>query len=147
MAKDTMQPIDSSTNVKTEVLTEVELFHRFMDAPIRYGAASTLIAPPEAREQTIQEDCLESFYPTSNCFNYDLSEQIIEALRASEDPVGNLGSAISDLDDLVSNLRELRAEFVFLRNVTRAEQPGHGASDEELDDWDSNPRYILPLIQ
>ena len=126
-------------------LSEKELFAQFLDAPIRVGAASTLLAPKEG--EYITRDHFFLFHGfDAVCIPDELADQILEELEASDEPAYDLDYAISDLECLLNQMKVARREFDTLCEATRTEAPDEDATAEQHRDWNDNPRYVLPII-
>lgn len=144
MANDIMQPEETSSSGQTKTLTEVELFWRFFDTPIRFRTASAPVAPPDPDNSTIRRKYLVDFAFKSDCFrSFNLSKWIIEQLRASDDPYAELEAVVFDIHGILESLYNISAELELIRDAMRTKRPDKDAPDEELREWEDNPRYVV----
>lgn len=144
MTKDTTDTASGAT------LTQKELFHRFLDAPIYHQRSnSTLIRVDCISDETMQDHIFGFSDCTSSVLPFDLPHRIVEDLRGCDDPENEIENIISDLEGLLVDLRKLESEFFLLTERTRTEEPdeekmGSVAFAEALSEWNDNPKYVLP---
>lgn len=124
-------------------ITASELMQRLLDAPVREKTVQSSLINFRETEASMQQYLFGGFQ--SECFpDFDLSDQVLEALRECDDPELELDLAIGDLEQLLEGLRTVQREFSHLCEECRTDCPDD-ASDEVFHEWSSNPRYILPL--
>ena len=130
--------------VAATFLTESELFACLLDAPVR--TASSL---SELNQSSISEHSLtDSFFGffESSCFDeFELPKITIENLRDVEDPADELDMAINDIEYFLEGLQKLKEEFARLMKSARTSLPDDGATDERIEEWENNPRYVISL--
>ena len=125
-------------------LTESELFARFLDAPLRFGSASSLVAPKEGEEDA--RHYYFSFYDLdAQCLPDELPDQIIEELECSETPCSDLGDAIFSLESMLDSMRSAYNAFAALCDDTLIESPDETSPGKVFSEWLRNPRYVLPM--
>ncbi len=123
-------------------LTEKELFQCFLDAPIRIGSASTLIAPKAA--ETTARDQFRDLYLSAGLWpelnDSDLPSFLFEHLCEVDDPEYEMETLVGDMKDMLTVFEKLQSGFSELCNATRTELP-----DDVLQSSEDNVRYILPI--
>lgn len=127
-------------------LSQSELFQRYLDAPLRASVTHSALITQVGSVvwPTAREALLCGAYPEA--LPDDLSEQILDVVAADEDPSDALQRCLYDLENQLDNLRALKRDFDLLVELTRTEAPEEGAP-EAYDDWEMNPRYVLPMIE
>lgn len=132
----------------TATLSQSELFQRFLEAKLRVKSmSSTLIKEPELPAATAEEWFLDWHGTESCCFDDDFAERVLDELRVSDEPDYQLERLVDDLANLLDGARMMHREFRALCDQARTEPPEDDAPIEAFRDWDSNPRYVLPVIE
>lgn len=141
---------NTTTAPNLETLTEVELFRRFLRAPLRSDRArarSTLVRP----RVSVTDTMLHQLPFASDSVLIDSGEfaAIQDALLEFE-PSGpdeiecELEAAIAYAGHLVSGLHMILTEFKLLKE--QCANIGAGTNDE-FRAWTENPTFILPGIE
>ena len=122
----------NNTNLSvTATLTEAELFQRMLDASVHRALSS--LSQSQDGTRTMQE--LLGGYLIAVCFECDMPDKVMDALRECDDPASELEIAISDLEWLMDVLKTLRREFATLRENAVVDDPAY-------DTPDGRPRYL-----
>lgn len=138
----------NNTSSDRTILTESQLFQRFLDAPVRIGAWSTLINQQRPSEMTAEE---AMFYQhiaccESACLDYELPEQIIQDLRESDNPHEELFNAICELEAITEGLKMLRREFEPVMQAASTETEQEDDCGDTYSASHDYSRFILPTI-
>lgn len=139
--------LDNTKTPETATLSQSELFQRFLDAPFLHSGMSGLLQPSFSRTSTMVDHFLGFQECESNCLDSDLAEQMIDDLRGCDEPLQELDNAVGDLENLLRGVRMLKREFGILCGHIRTEEPDEDSPTEVYNDWEVNPRYILPVIE
>ena len=120
----------NNTSSDRTILTESQLFQRFLDAPVGIGSGSTLINQQRPSEMTAEEAMIYQHIACceSACLDYDLPEQIIKDLRECDNPHEEIFNAICELEALTAGLQMLRREFEPVMRAASTGSPDEGAS-------------------
>lgn len=131
---------------ETATMTQSELFRRYLDAPVRVNATtSSLIADPGKMSDTTARDCF-LYYGYGHSFPSDYAEELIAKIESDECPLFEMDKIVRDLSDLMEAMNVLKNSFDRLAEVTRTKPPANNAPASVVNDWQDNPRYVLPLI-
>lgn len=129
-------------------VSQSELFKIYLDARVRVGATTSALVADEGKmhSTSARDRFLYHGYCgfTEGHIHDDFAEDVLKHVKDSDFPSFELDEAISDLSRLVEALKELQADFDRLAEVTRTEEPDEDAPEEVYDDWEQNPRYVLP---
>ncbi|OWU84472.1 hypothetical protein ATO6_12325 [Oceanicola sp. 22II-s10i] len=90
------------TRSDTATLTERELFQRFLDAPVRTGTVSHLVAPAISDETA--EYKFFGYHGFDSVLPDELGDQIIGELRRCDDPGYELETLVIDVECILEHL-------------------------------------------
>lgn len=134
------------TAAPAATLSQSELFRRYLEAPVRVDAtSSTLIADPGRMFDTSARE--RFFLPAFHEFlPNNFADSLLEEIASSDTPLFDMEMTVDALEVLLDTLKDMQADFARLAEVTRTEQPDDNAPEEIYNEWQDNPRYVLPVI-
>lgn len=141
----------TTTAPNLETLTEVELFRRYLGAVIRVGATTSALVPDHGTmfDTTARDWFLQ--YGATNLMPNDYAEDLLAQIEEDECPLFELETIIEDFSGLLEALKFLRIDFARLVSATRVAQPeetgDEDADSAAYDEWNANPRYVLPVVE
>lgn len=126
-------------------LTEAELFHRYLDSPVKVGATtSALVNDTGTMERTTAR---QKFAYDAECFPLestdDLAHDLLTNIECNPDPLNLLEVTIRNLEILGNAFRNLRIDFERLAELTRVDDSQDvSEAGDRLPDWHTD-RFLL----